>query len=209
MEIVEFLDKAFLPLFVTFAYIAIYSYRIKIFNRIKKHVNKKPFLDAIRMLANNFRFNIGNFWLTIIIPMILAISLDVAIMYIFKLPMRPYPEPFWFGITVRSFFNPVSEEVLARGFIFGVFFLSTVTLVEKLYKVKFNQILKYVWVAASLFLQATVFAVSHENPALFNWAIRISSGLLYGILYLAYKRNLLPPIIAHITHNLLITLTGY
>ncbi|MEM2507271.1 MAG: CPBP family intramembrane glutamic endopeptidase [Nitrososphaeria archaeon] len=208
MEVAEFFDKAFLPLLVTFVYIALYFYRIKIFNMIKKHVSKKPLLEAIQMLANNFRFNIGKFWLTILIPMILAILLDVGIMFIFQLPMKPYPEPFWFGITIRSFFNPISEEVLVRGFIFGAFFLSIFPLIEKLYKIKINQILKHIWVVVSLFLQAIVFATSHENPALFNWTIRISSGLLYGGLYLAYKKNLLPSIAAHITHNLVILLAA-
>ena len=138
--------------------------------------------------------------------------LDVLIVWIFQASMKPYDEPLWFQLTVRSFLNPISEEVVMRGFIFGCFFLTTPGLIIKLLKnrkfIKFSFPFHKLWVILMLLLQAYLFAICHENPTLFNWSIRLSSGLLYGLLYLVYKRNLLPSITAHITHNLLITLAN-
>ena len=168
-------------------------------------------MDIIKLFASNFKFKIDNFWLTISLPIILTVTLDVIIVWVFQIPMKPYPEPFWFQLTIRSFLNPISEEVLTRGFIFGCFFLTTFTLIEILLRKgkiisSFPSYSHKTWVVLMLLLQTYLFASWHENPAFFNWVVRLSSGFLYGLLYLAYKRNLLPPIAAHITHNLVITL---
>ena len=207
MEIVEFLDKAGLPVLILLFYVIVYIYRNKIFRTIKKRLKNKDQIDSLKLLASNFKFKIGNWWYSVIFSMIIAIIMDIIIILIFKIPMKPYSEPLWFAIIFRSLFNPVSEEVLIRGFIFGAFFLTIFKLVEKLRKRPFNPTFLRGWIVVALFLQTYIFASSHENPALFNWTIRLSSGILYGLLYLLHKRNLLPPVVAHITHNLVITLT--
>lgn len=207
----ELVNKATLPIFFTLLYIAIYVGRRKIFKFLRKRIKNREQIEAIKLLASNFKFEIGNFWLTIILPMTLAIGLDVFLVWVFQIPMKPYQEPLWFQLTVGSFLNPISEEVLTRGFIFGCFFLTTFTLVEMLLRKRkviksFSKHYYKIWVILMLLLQTYLFASWHENPALFNWIVRLSSGFLYGLLYLAYKRNLLPPITAHMTHNLIITL---
>lgn len=207
MELVEFADKALFPMTVTLLYAIFYIYRFEFFSKIKKYLKNKAQIKALKLLAYNFKFKLGNWIFTILIPMISAIILDIIIMLIFRIPMRPYDEPFWFILIFRSLINPIAEEVVVRAFILGAFFLTTITLVEMLYRRKFNPIFKKFWMVCSLVLQVIIFATAHENPALFNWVIRISSGFLYGGFYLLSKRNLLPPIVAHITHNLVITLS--
>jgi membrane protease YdiL (CAAX protease family) len=211
MNYLDFVDKAILPIFFTFLYIVLYLTRRKIFRLLKKMIKNKELIDVIKLLASNFKLKVDNFWLTTILPITLAVTLDIFLMWIFQIPMKPYLEPLWFQITVRSFLNPISEEVVARGFIFGCFFLTTFTLVEILLKKQklinsFPAFSHKIWIIFTFSLQTYLFASWHENPALFNWIVRLSSGFLYGLLYLAYKRNLLPPIVAHITHNLVITL---
>ena len=206
----ELVNKAIFPIF-TLLYIAFYLKRRKIFKLLRKRIKNKDQIEVIKLFASNFKLKVGNFWSTIILPMVLIITLDVFIMWIFQIPMKPYQEPLWFQLIVISFLNPISEEVLTRGFMFGCFFLTTFTLVEEILRKRrlissFPAPFHKIWIVLMLLLQTYLFASWHENPALFNWVVRLSSGFLYGLLYLAYERNLLPPIVAHIAHNLVITL---
>lgn len=206
----ELLNKAFFPILFTTLYIFLYLGRRKIFKLLKKKVKNKDQIKVIKLLASNFKFKIDNYWLTIIFPIILTLILDIPLMILLLKISTKSQEPLWFQLIVRSFLNPISEEVTIRGFILGCF-TTLFTLVEMLLKKKklirsFPTYSHKIWVVLMLIFQAFLFVISHENPTLFNWIVRLSSGFLYGLLYLAFKRNLLPPTIAHIAHNLIVTL---
>jgi len=101
--------------------------------------------------------------------------------------------------------SPIAEEFLVRGILFGMF-LAFLKAAEK-YTSKVEEAQPGA-ITLLLFFQAIVFGVHHENVSHANLLLRILSGLLYGTLYLLYDRNLLPPIVAHISQNLTVTVSA-
>jgi len=108
----------------------------------------------------------------------------------------PYSEPLWFLLIGRSFLNPIAEEILFRGFLFG-YSLYVISLI-------FRSWWKVVPGIGILFLQAWYFAFVHGSPGV-PMKIRFTGAIVYGIWYWIGKKNLLPPTIAHITHHILIS----
>lgn len=208
MNIFEFLDREIVPISVIIIYL--YVFRKRIFDYFRKGAkNAKFFKNAIKILARNFRFSIDNWKYTILIPIAITLILDIFLTLYFRTVMTPYDEPLWFLLTFRTFFNPIAEEIMSRGFILGVGFLGIVNLLELGFKRKVNRIIYVIWVLFSLIASTYVFSISHENPDYFSSIVRFSGGLLYGTLFLLNKKNLLPSTVAHIVHNLIITLTPF
>ena len=96
---------------------------------------------------------------------------------------------------VVVFLVPVIEEFVYRGLIFGVLLL----IVDSLK----NQLFKNIALGLALSLQTVIFALSHEALTL-NVLL---GGFLFGLLFLYSKKNLLPGILAHAIHNLIIIMT--
>lgn len=80
------------------------------------------------------------------------------------------------GVVVCT---PIGEELLARGFIMG-------------------GLRRRMPFAASLWISALIFAAMHVAPA--RVVALLVSGVLFGLLY-EKRRNLLPCVVAHMTHN--------
>ncbi len=212
MEPIQFVDKALLPIFVSILYLIIYRRKRVIYSTLKD----KKFVRAIRhflgvpprLLLSNFRLKIESWKSDIIAPVSLVLIIDILIMIIFLGPMLPYNYSLWFLIIVSGFFSSIFEEILFRGFLLGAF-LTTYLIFhfEKANRKRLNRSSMLIWASLAIVAQALIFTLLHENPTTLSWNIRMLYGILYGLLYLK-SRNLLSPIIAHITHNNLITAIG-
>ena len=108
------------------------------------------------------------------------------------MPLHASGEPLWFAAITSGFMNPVAEEFLVRGL-----FLGPVALL--VYKSKKN--VKITSYSVALIFISYIFTISHNNVTDFQFMIRFVDSILYGILYLANKRNLLPAVIAHASSN--------
>jgi len=91
--------------------------------------------------------------------------------------------------------GPVFEEIAFRGIFIGFIF----SVIEKK---KFVQ--SKIFKIAHIILLSYIFAWSHFNKGAIP-LIFIDS-LIYSLLYLVYKRNLVPSIVAHAMNNLIIVL---
>lgn len=202
MDIIEFVNKSIFPLAILMTYLLSLRYGNKLMIMVSKHTKNRNFKKDMKILFYNFKIRLENPIFTIFAPIIMVLIMDILIMLSFKTPMLPYDEPMWFLIAIRGIIGPIAEEIFFRGVIFGFILLSTFQLFSKNNK---NNNCK-IWAIIALLIQSLIFAFYHNNPSSFNWVIRILSGFLYGSLYLLNKRNLLPAIIAHMAHNLFITL---
>ena len=119
----------FLPSFFSILYIIIYFCCKKLFRLIKTQLNEFQ-INFIRSLAYHLRFEIGNYW-SIILPIISVLVLDEMILKLFG-KMIAYPEPLIFLILIRGILNPLSEEILIRGLMFGCLLIYIFTfIIEK------------------------------------------------------------------------------
>lgn len=127
----------------------------------------------------------------------ISIIIALATITIFELifgNLRTYGEPVWFASITGGLVNPIAEEVLIRGL-----FLNLFVYLALVYRIK--SISKKVLLLAGLVITSTFFALSHPNIALLGFTTRFAGSMIYGGLYLAGGRNLLPPIVAHATWN--------
>ena len=204
MLILDFLDKTGIPIVIILLYILIFLSKDKIILFIKGK-NNQLFLVNTEKFFDCFKFTIQKKYNQFLVPLISVVLLDLCIILITKTFFDPYQEPFWFLIVGRSILNPISEEILFRGLLFGVFFL---TFIPSLIKTLFNLKLGFIYVFVILILQSLYFAWIHNDTSFITMLIRSSGGFLYGSLYIIYNKNLFPPTLAHFFHNLLIAI-GY
>ncbi|HLD49066.1 MAG TPA: CPBP family intramembrane glutamic endopeptidase [archaeon] len=195
MEFDNILNLWIIPFSVTMIFFLFYYCKTTIIKIAKKSRKKSDFL----FLLDNFRINIDDWKKTILLPIISAILLNVIVMAVFMAKPVKYDIPFWFLASMPGFANPVSEEFLIRGFLLGLFVFGA-------WKFRFKDKNKYFLYFIGLIFLSYIFTISHINMTLYQYVIRFSNSILFSILYLINKRNLLPSIIAHAAGNWLFIL---
>lgn len=186
---------------IILSYIIFIFKKDKIVKKFKMKEDKKLFKGITNCLKIRFKI------FPILFSIVIIFFIDVLIIFLSKIYWKmQYDGVFDFILSV--IIVPISEEILFRGILFGVIFLVMIPAILSRLKINFNGISKFVYSIISLFLVSLFFAFSHNNPGKINFIVRLSQGLIYGGLYLLYDKNLVPPIIAHMTHNILIN-TGY
>jgi membrane protease YdiL (CAAX protease family) len=184
------------------AIIVILAYFLK--GRFNSYLKKKGVKQqVIGRIKSIMRVELGQPAITIILPAVLAVVLVVFISLATQKPIIGYDLPFWYLLIQTVVVAPIFEEFLFRSALFGPFLI---IIAEKASKTK------YPLYCLMLLLQAWLFMISHTilTPMPFySNPFRFADGLLFGALYIVYKRNLVPCIAAHSASNLLVLLTSY
>jgi membrane protease YdiL (CAAX protease family) len=179
--------------------IFVYLLKGRLDSYLKHHGTKEQGLKNFKSL---FKIDFKKPLLVIIVPAALIIIVDLSLVYITKQPFSiGYDLPFWYLLIQTVIIAPIFEEFAFRGAFLGS---SLVDMTKKPPKSK------YFWYGLLLVAQAWLFMIWHNfgTPMMFYFNIfRFTGGFLYGLLYIAYGRNLVPCIIAHSASNLLILLT--
>jgi membrane protease YdiL (CAAX protease family) len=140
---------------------------------------------------------------TIILPVALAIGLDILVSWTYQVPLHASGEVLWFALLTGGFLNPISEEFLVRGIGLGVFIHLAERISDRLKK---GEPVKYGIYLFGLLFISYIFTINHANYTTYQFVSRFMQAMLYGSLYLFGGRNLLPPMIAHAAHNLFLIL---
>lgn len=96
-------------------------------------------------------------------------------------------------VMAAGILAPLFEELVYRGILFG----SLLVLIKQIFKKNPEPV---IWVA--FIVHTFIFMYMHDG-LLFDLP-RLAAGLLFGLLYMKYRFNLLPGIIAHISYNLMV-----
>ncbi len=145
----------------------------------------------------NFKFGIRKPLLTIILPMLISLFMVFSYILFFKriVAYNVYlPILFFSGVIL----GPIFEEVLLRGVFLGCFIRLSENLNANLSKI--------IFISLGFLLQLFLFVFGHMRFGGGEILILIFSGFLFSLLFLIYKRNIIPSIIAHSTYNLFVIL---
>ncbi len=167
----------------------------------------KTVLPKLPKFARDFwefvNFEIGDWKKTVLGSAFLGVALNFGFAWLVGMPL-------WFeGDKPAAFFAsviiaPFGEELLFRAGFIGVLFVA-LSEAGKTFKQKLGS---KTLVILAIF-SALYFGVVHPNNNAFELALRVSSGLLYAVLYLSSGKNLVPPIAAHAAGNLAVILMGH
>ena len=172
-----------------------YLFAGKLDSYLKRRGTKEKGLRNVKSL---FMIDFKKPLLVIAVPAALAIIVDLVLVYITNQPLIAYDLPLWYLLVQSVIVGPIFEEFAFRGAFFGS---SLAVIARKAPKSK------YFWCGLLLVAQAWLFMIWHNfgTPMMFYFNIfRFAGGFLYGLLYIAYGRNLVPCIVAHSTSNLLV-----
>jgi membrane protease YdiL (CAAX protease family) len=176
--------------------IGIYLFRIPISNRFPK-----PHKDFLLQIANDMKLDLGRPWKTVLVPILVIIVTYLGWVFyhttvFHTFPLFPSTDPIPLFVLDSGLLAPVSEEILQCFFLSAMFILFIL-----IYK---NRWIIAIMCFAALTIVSYIFANAHTNPTSVNWLLRFFQFMIYGSLYYIYGRNLLPPIIAHSTWNLIL-----
>ena len=182
--------------------LVIFAYLLKgkLDDYLKHHGTREKGLRNVKSL---FGIDFRKPLLVIVVPAALVVIVDLVLVYVTNQPLIAYDLPLWYLLVQSVIVGPIFEEFAFRGAFFGS---SLAVIAKKAPKSK------YFWYGLLLVAQAWLFMIWHNfgTPMMFYFNIfRFAGGFLYGLLYIAYGRNLVPCIAAHSASNLLVLLTVF
>jgi len=160
---------------------------------------------ARKLLDKHLHFNLkpGNPLLLVLLPLIIVVIVELPLWSYFH--FRP-TEMDWQVALTSILLAPFIEEYIFRQLLFDELLLKKLKELIPVYNLPW---VAPFWFVYMLLFQALLFAYMHENiDSWFSFWSRFGMGLLCGILYMAYKRNLVPAISAHTTSNLLVSIAA-
>jgi len=203
-------DSDLVEVVISLAIIAILQVLVLVLPRIKRIEEITERLRKAEPLQEFFEgFKIRKTQITAIaVAIISAIALDVIYFNLHggQIPISP------FSIISQILFHPIAEEFVNRWLILGTMLL----LIDLIPKKINHPIIKFSLTTFATLTQAIYFGILH------NAFLQLLQGILLAILFMGdrftelftgpskkqkifgYKNNILPPIIAHATHNILI-----
>ncbi len=152
--------------------------------------------SQIRIVKRNiFTLNFG-FGNSILTPIVSSFVLFVVLFYSVNVDIASLVGVwglFWVMI-ISGLIAPLAEEITFRGFIFGL----VISLIEIKIKKKWR-----VWlIILALLGQTFLFMAWHSFFIGYQFGLsQFLGGLLFGSLYLMFRKNLLPGIVAHMSLN--------
>jgi len=130
---------------------------------------------------------------TIVLTIALVLAFELAYYLLFQTgevsPIKGNP-------LIIILLVPIIEEFVYRGLFFGLLLVLVNSLNLK------DPLLKNTFLFLALLTQSIIFAMGHESAT----RSVLLGGFLFGLLFLYSKKNLLPGILAHTIHNLLMIL---
>lgn len=160
----------------------------------------KGFEFFLEETYKNSNIKINSSWKSIIIPFVSSVLLFLIFNHFFNLTSTGFN---FEQKLISSFLVPVSEEILVRGVLLGVFFFSliiplTISIFRK-FNIKYSKFVEACIVISGIFLSSYFFAINHPSP----YFVQFVSGIFYSLVYLFDRRNLTPAIVAHMTNNII------
>jgi len=146
----------------------------------------------------NFKFDRS----LVFLPILIVVPLSLILWWYFQ-PSRSGVNLLYAAFSILL--APFLEEYLFRQLFFDDLLLKRIGGSFHLSNSGINIWVARFWSFVALIFQSVIFVYAHEDTAPgFSFWSRFAMGLVCGILYLKYKRNLLPGISAHATSNLLL-----
>jgi len=197
------------PIAITIAYIVIIYYKNffgKAFTeslnwiilKFKKHIPNYPNINSNyewKKLLFYTRIKIENPLLDVVLPALLIGSFYFSLICILHFHLSPTGLDFIEKIT-SIIFNPVSEEILTRGILFGYLFMYLIPVKLNLDKAK-TPVRYYAIILLGALFSSIAFLRPHDQIN----SIRIIFTLMATFLYYITKGNLMAPIVLHIINN--------
>lgn len=152
-------------------------------------------INLFKGLALNVSFSFGALFSAVFVALALHLLSKLLIKDPFSgnQPLVPF-------VLAAVVIGPLLEELVFR---FGLFDIALLQMIPEIMQKFWKRIGRKQWVASCLILQALIFGFLHSR-ATYQLNLIISlGGLLYGILYLKFGKNLFPAYVAHATFNLL------
>lgn len=176
--------------------IAAYWLRLRI-----SGITPSPLRDLFVAICMDMRFKLDRWQNTIIIPVVVIVAVYLG-WYLFNaagmgaIPLFVPSEPLPVYILTSGILAPIAEQILQGALLSVAFVLAVHTIKDK----------RVVIGACAVVLVATacMFASSHNNPSMLNYALRSCQFAIYGSLYYLSGRNLLPAIFAHSAWNMIL-----
>ena len=162
---------------------------------------KRIFGNSIPEILSNFKIRLEDWRLTVVMPILIAIIFIYTLIAILNVKLDLFDEYTILERIKSIFITPIVEEIVFRGVFLGVFFVSVPRIMSNLFDIKMKSNAYYFFIFSGLFIQAVWFTFQHYNPNASSFYIRLFDGLIYGLLYILFRRNLLPAIMAHMTNN--------
>ncbi len=163
----------------------------------KKNTHKYSKINAVL----NFKIKLDNSIKTILIPALLSIALFSVFALTSKQKIIAYDVPLAYLLISAVVIAPIAEELLCRGILLGCFLYCSRWIKNKYARISF--------IAVGFLLQLSIFVIFHLRTKPFEIVMLAANGFLFSILFLAYRTNLLPSIIAHAVSNLAVILTNF
>ena len=130
----------------------------------------------------------------------ISLSLIIIIAVLFLKALSVLPVLLTVSYAVVFLLQPFLEEILFRGMIFG-FLL-------KLFQKEILKKKRAMLIIFALVTQAVIFSALHFNSNILPMSLRFLAGILFSILFIHSKKNILLPTAAHLFYNYIIYLLG-
>lgn len=126
----------------------------------------------------------GIYWCYIILNKVSIIKVDSGLLNIFD----------------TAILSPLLEEIIFRGIFLGLIILLISGIIYYNHRLKRNGFYDFLVYAISIGIISIIFSLFHAAQL----DLRYVTGIIFGIVYILDKKNLLPAIIAHALNNLII-----
>lgn len=187
-----------------FFYILLFAILIITLNGIFRDTENK-FLLLVRTVINDVKFSFRNPLLSVLLPVLIITAVFFALRAFIQpseYSISPNLETLAFMIVLVAITGPVAEEIIQCVTLSAVFVIEK-DIFEKCSFQKTN-LRFYGFLILFLVLYAVYMAYFHDNRDIVSFSIRAFCFIIYGLLYLVNDRNIVPPVIAHGTWNLLV-----
>jgi membrane protease YdiL (CAAX protease family) len=168
---------------------------------------KNEFLKVLHDSIKDVKVSFKNPFSSIFCPILVALIFYFAIrtfIQSYETQINPDFETFLFIFVLTTVIGPIAEEII-QCITLSVVFVGESHIFKK-YSIQETNLRIYGILFIVLILDAMYMAYFHNNKDTTIFFIRMSSFVIFGFLYIINERNIVPPIIAHSTWNLLVVM---
>jgi membrane protease YdiL (CAAX protease family) len=182
------------PIIISAVYLALVFLRARLFKFFPRRMKR-----IVKEIYSCLGLRFNNIWSSVLLPVIFMNIIYLILLCAFGVKVIP-PDNTFFEQAVSAAFIPFSEELIMRGLIFGFGFIVLPAYLFRLKNRSFPLFLRLVIISIGISFTSLFFVFQHQTV---NY-LRYFSSILFCLLYLYDKKNLVPAIIAHSTGNIII-----